>query len=147
MSHVVKVDLVIRDLDALEEACGDLGVELVRGKTTFRSFFGPAPCEHCITLAGATDIHEIGLVARTDGEAGWELQLDPWKETASGFGRMEERVGEDCIRLRRAYAERAAVRKMRALGYVVANRRSKSRTPGEPAHLVFRRRSALEVRR
>lgn len=148
MSHVVTLDLVIRDLDALAEACADLGVELERGKETFRSFDGSARCDHCISLPGGG--HEIGLVRRTDDTEGWELHFDPWKATPDGFGALEARVGEDCVRLRRAYAERAARRKMSALGFDVASRRSRSELPGDPAQLVFRRHSrrrALEVRR
>lgn len=148
MSHVVKVDLVIRDLEALEEACDALGVRLERDETTFQSYFDRAPCDHRIVLPDAEDgSHEIGLIAREDGAEGWELHLDPWTDAGGGFGPLEERVGKECIRLRRAYAERAAVRKMEALGWVVSNRRSRSRTPGEPARLTFQRPRRLEVRR
>lgn len=140
MSHAVKIDLRIQDLDALAEACAGLGLELVVDKRTFRRFGGTGRCAHCITLPGKAGAYEIGVVSRGGRGPGYELQLDPWKGgAAGGFRALEERVGPGCVRLKRAYAERAAVRRMASLGYVVAQRRSATGAVGEPVQLAFQR--------
>src|SRR4051812_32472193 len=115
MSHVATVDVEIKDLDALDAACKKLGLELVRGQTTFR-WYGqhvgdyPLPagftgadlgtCEHAVRVPGRADAYEIGVVRRRDGRSGWSLM---WDFYAGGYGLME-RVGENCQSLRREYA-------------------------------------------
>ncbi|MBI4090864.1 MAG: hypothetical protein HY422_02470 [Candidatus Komeilibacteria bacterium] len=80
ISHVTKVDIEIRDLDAMKAACEKRGLQLRRDQKTYR-WWGhsvgdyPIPagmtaadlgkCSHAIHLNDAS--YEIGLVAQTDG--------------------------------------------------------------------------------
>lgn len=115
MSHVATVDVDVRDLDALARACNDLGLEFVRGQTTYR-WFGeqvgdyPLPagfteeelgrCEHAIRIPGSDDAYEIGVVTRRDGRPGYQLLWDFW----GGGNGMEAKVGQDCRMLRQRYS-------------------------------------------
>lgn len=131
MSHVTKVNLKINDLDALDEACTQLGLELQRGKKThawWGTFVGdsraygdhnPADfgkCEHAIKIKGDKPVNghygpwEIGVVKAKDGE-GYDLLYD----TYGGAGqRLTQVVGQDVTTLRKEYAFAQASRKARA---------------------------------
>ena len=79
VSHVTKVDVEIRDIDALDTACKKRGLKLMRGQTKY-AWWGrsvgdyPIPagmraedlgkCSHAIHLNSGS--HEIGLVAQSD---------------------------------------------------------------------------------
>jgi hypothetical protein len=120
MSHVTDVKLTIKDLDAVEEACEALGLELVREKKTFEWYgrwvndfrgataavdqgFDPATfgqCEHAIRIKGAAKgSYEIGLVKDPSGD-GYRLLYDAW-----GNGQnLERAAGKGLNRLRHEYA-------------------------------------------
>jgi len=72
MSHLVKIELEITDVLALEKACQRLGLTFVKNQKTFQ-WWGrePAPCESAIKVPGAR--YEIG-VTKKDGK--YELQCD-----------------------------------------------------------------------
>ncbi len=121
MSHVTKVNLKVRDLDALDEACDKLGLELERGKRNF-AWWGtfqydstpPAgrdpktygTCDHAIRVKGDTPHNgssgpwEIGVVPALDGD-GFDLLYD---EFGSAGRRLTERVGVKANALRKEYA-------------------------------------------
>lgn len=135
MSHVAVIDLHIKDLDSLDEACKMLGLTLVRNKSNWRWFgrwvddyhaqdaafkFGINPneygncAEHVITVAGNNEVYEIGVVKRRDGKAGWMLLFDFW---AGGNG-MKDFVGnEKCSALKQAYSVCVAKKSVIAQGY------------------------------
>jgi hypothetical protein len=97
MLHMAAIDLEITDLDALEEACKHLGLELVRGQKTWRwhgrwvndfhvqeaaynngikpEEYGQC-ADHVLAIAGNKDAYEIGVVSRRDGKPGWVLVYD-----------------------------------------------------------------------
>lgn len=124
MSHIATIELEIRDLDALDAAARSLGLELVRGQTTYR-WYGlrdprqyryPLPpgftvedlgrCEHAIRVPGNDQAYEIGVVRRRDGRPGYVLLVDFWN---GGYG-LEEKVGTNANRLKQAYAIETAKR-------------------------------------
>jgi hypothetical protein len=72
MSHITKIDLVIKDLDALSKACSKLGLELVRGQKTFKAYT-TGRCEHAICVKDMPGAYQIGLVK---GKEGYELKWD-----------------------------------------------------------------------
>ena len=149
MSHVATVDVEVKDLDALAEAARAVGLELIRGQTTYR-WYGrhvgdyPLPagyakkdlgmCEHALRIPDGPDKHarayEIGVVRRRDGKPGYALM---WDFYSGGFG-LEERVGKDCQNLRREYALTVATRAAVARGYQV----NKQTQPGGGYLLVLR---------
>ena len=130
MSHVCKIELMIRDLDALEAACKEIGLELVRNQDHFK-WFGrsvgdyPIPegftaedmgkCQHAIRIPGNKKAYEIGITQRRDGKPGFQLLWDFW---AGGYG-LREVIGEDGNRLRQAYAAAVATKAYSKLGYRV----------------------------
>lgn len=130
MSHVATVEIEVKDLLALDDACKRLGLELVKGQETYR-WFGeyvgghPLPdgftaenlgvCDHAIRLPDNPDAYEIGVVRNRSGKAGYSLLWDFWE---GGFG-LEDIVGEDCSKLKQAYAACAATRQAIVSGFRV----------------------------
>lgn len=127
MSHIAKIEIEVRDLDALAAACLRLGCALVRDQTTY-AWFGrsvgdyPLPegftvadlgrCQHAIRVPGAS--YEIGVVARRDGRQGFTLLWDSWSS-----GGLERVLGPGAGRLVQAYGVEAATRAARRQGYAV----------------------------
>lgn len=114
----------IRDLDALEEACRRLGLELVRGQTTFKrcghrggEYTMPAGfttadlgrCDHAIRIPGNGRAYEVGVLSRRDGTPGFLLMWDNW---APGGHGLERAIGHQGERIMREHA--ATVRRRRA---------------------------------
>ena len=82
MSHVVSIQLLIKDLEALKMACKDLGCEFIKDKKEY-AWYGvhvgdyPLPegmtkeemgkCNHAIKVPGAN--WEIGVVKEKDGKS------------------------------------------------------------------------------
>ena len=65
MSHISKIELEVKDLGVLGQACNRLGIKLVRGKTRFKWYGKDAPCDHVIEVPGAE--YEIGVVKHNNG--------------------------------------------------------------------------------
>lgn len=102
MSHITKINLLIKDLDSLGKACDKLGLELVRDQKTFKwfgHFVGDSrppkemaeqgytaerygTCDHAVRVKGNKLAYEIGVVKRSDGK-GYMLAWDSW---AGGHG-------------------------------------------------------------
>ena len=143
MSHVATVEIEVRDLDALDEACRRVGLELVRGQQTYR-WYGkhvgdyPLPagfaeadlgrCEHAVRIPGgdaAADAegdeppYEIGVVRRRDGRPGYVLH---WDFFAGGYG-LEKVAGPACGLLKQAYATVVAKRQAMRQGFTVTEQR------------------------
>ena len=114
MSHMAAIDLEITDLNAMELACGHLGLKLVRGQTTWTWFgswvndyhakeaaynFGIDPkeygkcAEHVIRMVGDDDAYEIGVVRRRDGKPGYILLFD-WFAQSNKIEKLIKGVNE-----------------------------------------------------
>lgn len=124
MSHVVKIDVEIKDLDALEVAAGRLGLCLNRGQDHYR-WYGysvgdyplpvgvtPGCCDHAISIPGNSSAYEIGVCAQSDG--GFVLAFDFW---AGGRG-MCDRVGSRAEKLIEEYTIAAAESAAMAQGWL-----------------------------
>lgn len=95
MSHISTVKTQINDLDALAEACQELGLELKRDQKTHRYYAGNQnKCDHAIVLPGNAQAYEIGLVLGQDGKT-YEIQHDDYM---GGKG-MTEVAGKGCRKL------------------------------------------------
>ncbi len=129
MSHVADIpEMDIKNLEALGDAAKRLGLELVKGQTTYK-WYGrhvgdfPLPagfkaselgkCEHAIRIPGAKGAYEIGVVKRRDGKPGYQLLWDFWE---GGFG-LQEKIGETGGLLKQAYAIAAAKKQMLRKGF------------------------------
>jgi len=120
MSHISRVTLKVRDLDALAEAAEHCDMTLVRGAQTHKWFgrfmgdtavpMGMDPedygkCEHKLALKHPQHgDYEIGLVPAYDGD-GYDLAIDTWNQT-----RLLDAVGGASMpKLKREYAAAVAV--------------------------------------
>lgn len=129
ISHVAKITLQIKSLDALARACAELGLELVHGQTTYR-WYGqsigdyPLPegvtaddlgkCDHAIRIPGKADAYEIGVVKSKDG-SGYTLLWDFYK---GGYG-LQDRIGEGAKKLKQAYSSQVVCSWYQKQGYRV----------------------------
>jgi hypothetical protein len=108
MSHFTTIQTQVRDLDALAEACRELGVELTTGVTA-RGFAGNTRTgEAVIKLKGPYD---IAINQTTDGTYG--LTTDWWGHY------VEKEVGKDYGKLLQLYGVYKASREARKRGYSV----------------------------
>ncbi|SRR6266566_5026868 len=130
MSHIVKEKLRIFNLDALAQACKNLGVELRMGQKTHKwygQWMGDYPlpegyttddlgkCDHAIRVPGNPQAYEIGVVQQRDAQGGYALMYDFW---AGGYGLMDK-VGKNCDSLYREYAIQATLQQQYSEGLQV----------------------------
>lgn len=140
----------VRDLDAVDEACAELGLELHRGKRSFKwygRFMGDSSgygnrdpktfgqCDHAISVKGDSEAYEVGLVP--DGEGAYDLLLDTWGPGA----RMLAKAGQNLNRLRQGYsvalAGKRARTKLQARGFTL--KREQGPRPGVVRLALVRR--------
>lgn len=129
MSHVVDMSLPVTDIELLNEAALELGLE-VRNKQQFH-WYGqhvgdyPLPagfkkedmgkCLYALGVKGKPNAYEIGVVKRRDGKPGYTMLWDFW---AGGNG-LEEVIGENGNKLKQRYSVKVAVKEARRNGYRV----------------------------
>ena len=131
ISHVATIDLAINDLDALGAACKRLGMELRRDQQTYK-WWGSSvgdyevpegvtvedlgKCDHALSVVGNDRAYEIG-VCRSRGQSNskWTLLYDFFQ---GGYG-LVEKVGQDCCRLKQAYATEVAIKQAKKQGFMV----------------------------
>jgi len=95
MSHFTTIQTQIRDLDALQDACVDLGISL-RPNTTCRGYAGVTrQAPHVIKLKGPYD---IAVDPSQDNDGSYGLTTDWWdghvaKEVGTGYGRLLQSYG------------------------------------------------------
>jgi hypothetical protein len=104
MSHITTIKVEIMDLDALDEACKPLGLELRRGQKKYR-WYGSQPkaCEHAIGIP-KTNNYEVGVV-RQGNSLG--LAYDPYDHELS------KKVGPGCGNIIAAYSKVMAKKQAR----------------------------------
>ncbi len=127
MSHVARVAVEVRDLEALKAACKQLGLEWREGQTKY-AWYGvsvgdyPLPvgfakedlghCEHAIHVPGAE--YEVGVCRRRDGKPGFELLWDFYSP-----GGLTAQLGTNGQKLVQGYAIAVATKAAKAQGYTV----------------------------
>jgi len=128
MSHVVAIELVVKDLDARAVAAHQLGAELKRGQKTYK-WFGRwmqdyngkdaayrkvdpkdyGKCEHAISHPDCG--YEIGLVKQPDG---FLIVADEWHT-----GGLTNAFGPGMAKLKQRYGAVVAAKTMRRQGWMV----------------------------
>ena len=93
MSHISKIELEVKDLGILGQACSELGLQLIRNRRTFRWYGKESPCDHAIRVPGAN--YEIGVTQRNDL---FELNCDFYDRN------LEKVIGSQGGLLKQAYA-------------------------------------------
>jgi hypothetical protein len=113
MSHISKIELEVKDLGVLSQACTRLGLSLIKAQKTFRWYGQEAPCDHCIRVPGAS--YEIGVISR-DGS--YELGCDYYDKN------LETVIGQRGGLLKQAYAAEKTRLEARKKGYSVIERQT-----------------------
>ena len=115
MSHISKIELEVKDLAVLSQACTRLGLSLVKAQKTFRWYGQEAQCDHCIRVPGAS--YEIGVIGRN----GWyELNCDYYDKN------LEKVLGRKGGLLKQAYAAEKTRIEARKKGYSVIERQTET---------------------
>jgi hypothetical protein len=115
MSHISKIELEVKDLAILGQACGRLGVHLMKDQTTHKWYGQDARCDHAIRIPGAT--YEIG-VSHKDGR--YELQCDFYDAG------IEKAIGRQGGLLKQAYAVEKTKLEARRKGYTVLEKKTET---------------------
>jgi hypothetical protein len=115
MSHISKIELEVKDLAVLSQACGRLGLHLMRDQTTYKWYGQDAQCDHAIRIPGAT--YEIGVIHK-DGR--YELQCDFYDAG------IEKAIGRQGGLLKQAYAVEKAKLEARRKGYTVLEKKTET---------------------
>jgi len=108
MSHISKIELEVRDLGILGQACARLGLELLKNKKTFKWYGQEAPCDHTIRVPGAQ--YEIGVINKGGL---YELNCDFYDKN------LEKAIGRKGGLLKQAYAAEKTKIEARKKGYSV----------------------------
>ncbi len=116
MSHVSKIELEVKDLPTLKQACQRLGLNIVQDQKTFK-WYGQEEgrCDHAIRVPGAN--YEIGVVKAGNG---FELRCDYWD---SAIGKA---IGKNGGLLKQAYAIERTKTEARRKGYSVIEKQTDS---------------------
>jgi hypothetical protein len=115
MSHISKIELLVNDLSVLGAACIRQGLELIRGKRSFKWYGKEAPCDHAIRVPNAE--YEIGVIQR-DGN--YELNCDFYDRN------LEQVIGRNGGLLKQAYAVEKTRVEARRKGYSVLESRTET---------------------
>ncbi|MEK6833176.1 MAG: hypothetical protein AABY32_03945 [Nanoarchaeota archaeon] len=126
MSHVVTIDVHIKDLESLQKACEEIGLDFMEGQKTFK-WFGRhigdyaipklftkgdmGKCDHALRVKGNSHAYEIGVCSRRDGKSGYIFMYDFW---GGGYG-LEKVVGKKLKILTNAYTKAVAKKEAKAM--------------------------------
>lgn len=128
MSHISKIALEIKSLDALIEACRKLNFEFVRDQTTY-TWYGrwvgdsPLPegvdkkdlgtCDHAIKVPGCS--YEVGVLRKQNGS--YTLLWDSWE------AKLRLAIGNDAGILKQAYTTEVVRQQAKLKGYRVIEKK------------------------
>ena len=107
MSHFTTIQTQVRDLDALQEACTDLGVELLTGVPCRGYATAQRQCARTVRLKGPYD---IAVDPSPAGDGTYGLTTDWWN------GHVEREVGPQYGRLLQSYGVHKTLREARSRG-------------------------------
>ena len=115
MSHISKIELEVKDLGILGQACARLGLNLIRGQRTFKWYGKDAQCEHAIKIPGAN--YEIGVLYRNGL---YDLNCDFYDRN------IEKVIGRKGGLLKQAYAVEKTKIEARKKGYSILERQTEN---------------------
>jgi len=115
MSHISKIELEVKDIAILGQACTRLGLELLKNKKSFRWYGKEGSCDHAITVPGAN--YDIGVVKSNDL---YELNCDYFDRN------IENAIGSQGGLLKQAYAVIKTRVEARRKGYSVLEQRTEN---------------------
>ena len=113
MSHFTTIKTEVRDLDALHDACAEMGIELLP-EIRCRGYGGTNRTAHrIIRLKGPYD---IAVDESESGDGSFALTTDWWG------GHVEKEVGAGYCRLLQGYGVHITLREARSRGLRAARR-------------------------
>ena len=115
MSHISRIELEVRDLGILGQACSRLGLDLIRDRRSFKWYGKESSCDHAIMIPGAN--YEIGVV-KNNGL--YELNCDFFDRN------IEKVIGSQGGLLKQAYAVTKTRVEARRKGYSVLERKTEN---------------------
>ncbi|MDY0314965.1 MAG: DUF1257 domain-containing protein [Bacteroidales bacterium] len=133
MSHIVEMDIEIKDLECLKTACDELGFTFIEGQTEYKWFgqwVGDSPmpdgltvedlgkCDHAIQIPGCD--YEVGVVKKKKGV--YTLQYDYWNS-----GGLEKKIGTNAGPIKQEYAAQVAIKEAKRKGYLVNKTKDKNK--------------------
>jgi len=131
VSHVALVDIVVDDLECLEEAASNIGMEFRWDQKTYKWFgkwvqdyhasdaayhHGIDPkdygkCEHAISVKGNSEAYEVGVCKNPNGD-GYVLIWDFWQ---GGYG-LRSAIGDGGHKLIDEYTRLRTIKQSRNQG-------------------------------
>lgn len=134
MSHTSKIELEVKDIEALKEAAKALGMELVEKKTY--KWYGtymrdwPLPagvtekdlgkCDYALRIPNDPHSYEVGVVRDKADPSRFNLLFDFW----AGGGNLTKHVGKQGEKLMQQYPLEVARKHLRARGRRVVEERT-----------------------
>jgi hypothetical protein len=115
MSHISKIELEVKDLGILSQACRKLGLEFIKGQQSFRWYQQQSRCDHAIKVPGAD--YEIGVIKKNGV---FELNCDFYDRN------LETVIGKQGGLLKQAYAVEKTKIEARKKGYSVMERQTQT---------------------
>jgi len=102
MSHITVVDVTIKDLESLEQACNKLGLNFQKFKKKFK-WYGhkDGDCEHAIGVPDNSMAYEIGVCFQDTEEGTYCFKWDNYR---GGMG-LQALVGPGCQYLINEYTK------------------------------------------
>ena len=113
MSHISKIELEVKDLGILGQACEALGLQLIKNRKTFRWYGKEAECDHAIQVPGAD--YEIGVIRKKHS---YELSCDFYDRN------LEKVIGSKGGLLKQAYAVSKTRVEARRKGYSIIEQKT-----------------------
>ena len=113
MSHISKIELEVKDLSALKQACRTLNLEFCAKQEQFQWYGQSSQCQHAIKVPGAR--YEIGVVKANNA---WELNCDYYDAA------IEKAIGHQGGWLKQAYAVAKTRIEARKKTYTVVERKT-----------------------
>jgi hypothetical protein len=128
MSHISKIELEIKSLDALIQACNRLGFQFVKNQQTYQWYgrwVGDSPlpegiktedlgkCDHAIKVPGCS--YEIGVMKRNNS---YQLLWDSWES------KLRLSIGENANILKQAYTVETLKQEAKLKGYRVIEKKT-----------------------
>lgn len=114
MSHFTEIQTQIRDIEALRDACAEMGLELLHNTEARGYGSNRLQRENVIRLRGPYDI-----ALDKNGDGHFTLTTDWW------HGHVEREVGKDFGRLLQIYGVHKTTREARRRGHSVRRRQLK----------------------
>ena len=116
MSHFSRIAVQLDDIEAIKEACKELGVTLSAGKARVAGYYGDRgsiEADHVISIAGCH--YQVGLV-KNEVTGNYDLVYDKFS------GEVEKKLGNNCSKLVQSATYHKVARHAKLKGYFITKK-------------------------